>query len=41
MSIGYLPGAHVERCPVYRSILKQRPAWSYEKSVSGKKKRER
>jgi DNA-3-methyladenine glycosylase I len=28
MSIGYLPGAHVERCPVYRSILKQRPAWS-------------
>jgi DNA-3-methyladenine glycosylase I len=28
MSIGYLPGAHVERCPVYRAILKQRPAWS-------------
>jgi len=28
MSIGYLPGAHVERCPVYRSILKRRPPWS-------------
>jgi DNA-3-methyladenine glycosylase I len=28
MSIGYLPGAHVESCPVYRSILKQRLAWS-------------
>jgi DNA-3-methyladenine glycosylase I len=28
MSIGYLPGAHVERCPVYRSILKKHPAWS-------------
>jgi DNA-3-methyladenine glycosylase I len=36
MSIGYLPGAHVESCPVYRSILKQRPAWSDKKSVSGK-----
>jgi DNA-3-methyladenine glycosylase I len=28
MSIGYLPGAHVESCPVYPSILKQRPPWS-------------
>jgi DNA-3-methyladenine glycosylase I len=28
MSIGYLPGAHVESCPVYRVILKRRPAWS-------------
>lgn len=28
MSIGYLPGAHVESCPVYRSILKRRPPWS-------------
>jgi DNA-3-methyladenine glycosylase I len=28
MSIGYLPGAHAESCPVYRSILKQRPPWS-------------
>jgi DNA-3-methyladenine glycosylase I len=28
ISIGYLPGAHVESCPVYRSILKRRPPWS-------------
>jgi DNA-3-methyladenine glycosylase I len=28
MSIGYLPGAHAENCPVYRTILKRRPAWS-------------
>lgn len=28
MSIGYLPGAHVERCPVYQTILTRRPAWS-------------
>ena len=28
MSIGYLPGAHVESCPVYRAILKRRPAWA-------------
>lgn len=28
MSIGYLPGAHVESCPVYRAILNRRPAWS-------------
>jgi DNA-3-methyladenine glycosylase I len=29
MSIGYLPGAHVESCPVYRIILSRRPAWSH------------
>jgi DNA-3-methyladenine glycosylase I len=28
MSIGYLPGAHVERCPVYRRILTRRPPWA-------------
>jgi DNA-3-methyladenine glycosylase I len=28
MSVGYLPGAHVESCPVYRSILKRHPPWS-------------
>ncbi|HWN20310.1 MAG TPA: DNA-3-methyladenine glycosylase I [Gemmatimonadales bacterium] len=38
MSIGYLPGAHAPSCPVYARLLKQRPAWSHEKSVSGKKK---
>jgi DNA-3-methyladenine glycosylase I len=28
MSIGYLPGAHTESCPVHRRILKRRPPWS-------------
>jgi DNA-3-methyladenine glycosylase I len=28
MSIGYLPGAHAETCPVHRRILKRRPAWA-------------
>ncbi len=27
MSTGYLPGAHDEKCPVYRQILKAKPAW--------------
>lgn len=27
MSIGYLPGAHVETCPIYKEILKQNPMW--------------
>lgn len=27
MSIGYLPGAHAESCPVYKKVLKQKPAW--------------
>jgi DNA-3-methyladenine glycosylase I len=27
MSIGYLQGAHVESCPVYGRIVKQRPPW--------------
>lgn len=28
MSIGYLPGAHAEECPVQRRILKLKPAWA-------------
>jgi DNA-3-methyladenine glycosylase I len=28
LSTGYLPGAHRESCPVYRKILKLKPAWS-------------
>jgi DNA-3-methyladenine glycosylase I len=28
MSIGYLPGAHVESCPVHRRILRLRPPWA-------------
>lgn len=27
MSTGYLPGAHIESCPVYKKVLKQKPAW--------------
>ncbi|HXV25502.1 MAG TPA: DNA-3-methyladenine glycosylase I [Alphaproteobacteria bacterium] len=27
MSIGYLPGAHAEDCPVHRRILELRPPW--------------
>ncbi|MFO0997159.1 MAG: DNA-3-methyladenine glycosylase I [Alphaproteobacteria bacterium] len=27
MSIGYLPGAHTESCPVYKRIAKLKPAW--------------
>ena len=27
MSTGYLPGAHVPECPVYRRIRRQKPAW--------------
>ena len=34
MSIAYLPGAHVARCPVYQRILESRPPWLHEKSVS-------
>ena len=28
MSIGYLPGAHVERCPVYPRVLARHPPWA-------------
>lgn len=27
MSIGYLPGAHSENCPVYKQILIEKPMW--------------
>lgn len=27
ISIGYLPGAHAPDCPVYRRIIKLKPAW--------------
>ena len=27
MSIGYLPGAHVETCEIYKRVIKQKPAW--------------
>ncbi|KAF0113896.1 MAG: tagA [Rhodospirillaceae bacterium] len=30
MSIGHLPGAHHERCPVYTEILEHHPRWMRE-----------
>lgn len=27
MSTGYLPGCHIESCPVYKKVLKQKPMW--------------
>lgn len=27
MSIGYLPGAHVEDCPIYAKVLAAKPKW--------------
>ena len=31
VSTGYLEGAHIESCPVYKKVLKQKPAWSIKK----------
>jgi DNA-3-methyladenine glycosylase I len=28
VSIGYLPGAHDESCPIYKIALKQKPMWA-------------
>jgi DNA-3-methyladenine glycosylase I len=28
ISIGYLPGAHDETCPVYKRVLKAKPRWA-------------
>jgi DNA-3-methyladenine glycosylase I len=39
MSIGYLPGAHVPSCPVYRRILQQRPPWAARRRASTTKAR--
>lgn len=27
VSTGYLPGAHIESCPIYKKVLKHKPAW--------------
>ena len=32
MSTGYLTGSHHEKCPVYKSVLKQNPPWKKAKS---------
>ncbi|HBG42422.1 DNA-3-methyladenine glycosylase I [Limibacterium fermenti] len=31
MSIGYLPGAHSESCPVYDQIMRSKPMWKNHK----------
>lgn len=28
MSTGYLPGAHIETCPAYKKVMKQKPMWA-------------
>jgi DNA-3-methyladenine glycosylase I len=28
MSLGYLPGAHAESCPIYRKVLARKPMWA-------------
>lgn len=28
MSTGYLPGAHIETCPVYKKVMKLKPMWT-------------
>jgi DNA-3-methyladenine glycosylase I len=33
MSTGYLPGAHIESCPIYKKILKQKPMWQKKKKL--------
>jgi DNA-3-methyladenine glycosylase I len=30
LSLGYLPGAHEESCPVFRNVVKAKPAWMRE-----------
>jgi DNA-3-methyladenine glycosylase I len=30
MSTGYLPGAHVATCPIYKKVLKEKPAWAQQ-----------
>ena len=27
VSSGYLPGAHIPTCPIYKKVLKKKPAW--------------
>ena len=38
MSVGYLPGAHVESCPVYRRVLAARPPWAGMTARAGGKR---
>jgi len=31
VSTGYLKGAHIETCPVYKKVMKQKPKWASSK----------
>ena len=31
VSTGYLPGAHHEACPIYKQVIKAKPAWKINK----------
>lgn len=31
MSTGYLPGAHIETCVIYKKVIKSKPAWLNKK----------
>lgn len=33
MSTGYLPGAHVADCPVYKKVLKAKPMWNARQTL--------
>ena len=33
MSTGYLSGAHIESCPVYKKVLKQKPKWAEKTKI--------
>ena len=35
-STGYLPGAHIDSCPVYKVVLKHKPAWNAKKPPASK-----
>jgi DNA-3-methyladenine glycosylase I len=35
MSLGYLPGAHREDCPVFRKIARRNPPWMKHASLKG------
>ncbi|PWT73518.1 MAG: DNA-3-methyladenine glycosylase [Bacteroidetes bacterium] len=34
LSTGYLPGAHIESCPIYKKVIKAKPAWLNAKKKS-------
>lgn len=37
VSTGYLPGAHIESCPIYKKVLRQKPKWTEKINVADNK----